>query len=76
VDDNEFPTSDVDPQSTIDGETTATVDGTEPTVTDQDGHTIFLSYKEYDPGTKLHGTDKSESENDAFMFRNKVGDIF
>jgi hypothetical protein len=74
--DNELQTSDIDPQPTIDGETTATRDGTEPTVTDQDGLTTLLAYKEYDPGTKLYATDKPESENDTFMFQNKVSDIF
>jgi hypothetical protein len=43
-------------------------------VTNQDGPTTLLSYKEYDPGTKLHAPDKPESENDRFMFENKVSE--
>jgi hypothetical protein len=76
VADNEVQTSDIYPQPTIAGETTALGDGTEPTVTDQEGLTTLLSYKEYDAGTKLHATDKPESENDPFMFQNKVSDVF
>jgi hypothetical protein len=73
---NELQTSDIDLQPTVDDETMATVYGTGSTVTDQDGLTTLLSYKEYDPGTKLNEPDKPESENDRFMFQNKVSDIF
>lgn len=72
--DNELQTAYSPAQSTVDGETTATGYGTEPTVTDQDGLTTLLSYKEYDPGTKLHAPDKPESENDRFMFQNTVSE--
>jgi hypothetical protein len=45
-------------------------------VTDQEGLTTLLSHKEYDPGTKLQATDKPDSDNDSFVFQNKVSDIF
>jgi hypothetical protein len=76
VADNEVQTSDIYPQPTIAEETTAIGDRTEPTVTGQEGLTTFLSYKEYDPGTKLHATDKPETENDPFILQNKVSDVF
>jgi hypothetical protein len=66
-DDNDIQTPASDFQPTVDGETTATEDRTESTVTDLDWHSAPASHEERAPGT-----DKAQSENDPAISRNQV----
>ena len=73
LDENQFRNSEVDPQSTIDGEAFVTDGKTEPTMTEQGGFTTPIFYEEYDPGTKLQTTNNLQSENYSDNSQNQVG---